>query len=333
MKVRSWCAAIAAVTLVAACGNGDDSEGSGGNGGGSGDLPEPLILGFVPSQENDKLVEDAEQLGDMLGKELGVDVETTVPTDYAGLVVAMGTDQAHIGMFGPVALVQAVDQSGAEVVLQSVRRDSSTYHTQWFTTNPDRFCEGDVVQAENPEGNTFSYCNGTDSAESGPVGEEALKELEEGETIMFVDASSASGYYYPATQVQSVAGFDPLNGIDGQFAGDHTNAVLAVQRGDAEVGVSYDDARNDLLEENPTIGEDVVVFAWSAEIPNDGVAVSGELSDEAQQAITDAFMVISETEEGATALESVYGIEGLVEADVEALDVAREVAANFGEEE
>src|SRR5690606_33961288 len=144
-----------------------------------------------------------------------------------------------------VALVQAVDQSGAEVVLQSVRRDSPTYHTQWFTNNPDRFCEGDVIQAENPEGNTFSYCNGTDTAESGPVGEEALKNLEPGETIMFVDASSASGYYYPATQVQKVAGLDPFDEIDAQFAGDHTNAVLAVARGDAEVGVSYDDARND----------------------------------------------------------------------------------------
>lgn len=330
MRIRAL-AALGAATLLtaalAACGTEDD----GGNGGtGANDWPDEIVLGLVPSQEVDQLVEDAEVLGDLLAEQLGISVSTYVPTDYAALVVAMETGQADIGMFGPIALVQAADRAGAVVTLQSVRRGTASYHTQWFTNNPDRFCQTDVVEAENPEGNTFRYCNGTDSASEGPVGEEALTSIEEGETIIFVDPSSASGYYYPATQIQSVAGIDPLSGLDGQFAGDHPGAVLAVYRGDAEVGVSFDDARNSLVEENPDIGEQVVVFAWSPEIPNDGVAINGDLPEDLREAITEAFLSIIETEEGAQAFLDVYEIEGLVPADLAAIDVARQVAANFG---
>lgn len=348
MKIRQWAAvAAAAAMLLAACGSDDPEQDAADDGpdtaetdeaddaddaDGTDDWPDEIILGLVPSQEVDQLVEDAQVLGDLLEAELGISIDTFVPTDYTALVVAMQTGQAHIGMFGPIALVQAADQAGAAVTLQSIRRGSSSYHTQWFTNadNVDRFCLDEVVQAENPEGNTFSYCNGTDSAEAGPIGEEALANIEEGETVYFVDAGSASGYYYPATQIQTVAGIDPIDGIDGQFAGSHQATVQNVQRGDAAVGVSFDDARNDLVEEDPNIGEDVIVFAWSEEIPNDGVAIAGDLPQSLQDAITQAFLDIIETEEGAQAFFDVYSIQGLVEADLEALDVARQVEANFG---
>jgi phosphonate transport system substrate-binding protein len=332
MKVRKWFATGAAavlVTALAACGVDEEEPGENGNG----DWPEEVILGLVPSQEVDQLVEDAQVLGDLLATELGIGVDTYVPTDYAALVVAMQTGQADIGMFGPIALVQAADRAGAEIRLQSVRRGSPSYHTQWFTNNPERFCQTEVVQAENAEGNTFSYCNGTEPpASEGPAGEDALSLIGEGETVIFVDASSASGYYYPATQIASVTGIDPLSGLDAQFAGNHQSAVLAVQRGDAEVGVSFDDARNDLVEETPEIGDEVVVFAWSSEIPNDGMAIRSELPQDLRDAITDAMMRIIQTEEGAQAFLDVYNIEGLVEADLAAIDIARQVAQNFGDQ-
>jgi phosphonate transport system substrate-binding protein len=332
MKVRKW-AALGAATLLAAamaaCGT-DDDAGDNGDPGDNG-WPDTIVLGLVPSQEVDQLVEDARVLGDLIAEELGIEVETYVATDYAALVVAMQTGQADIGMFGPIALVQAADRADAVITLQSVRRGTPSYHTQWFTNNPDRFCLTDVVEAENPEGNTFRYCNGTDSASAGPVGEEALGLIEEGESIMFVDPASASGYYYPATQIQAVAGIDPLTGLDAQFAGGHPGAVQAVYRGEYEVGVSFDDARNNLVEEIPDIGDEVVVFAWSSEIPNDGVAIRGDLPEDLREAITAAFLAVIATEAGAEAFFDVYSIEGLVPADLAAVDVARQVAANFGD--
>jgi phosphonate transport system substrate-binding protein len=316
--------AAAALTLgLAACGGG----GAGNGGGAGGSDPEELVLGLVPSQDVDQLVTDAEELGALLTDELGIPVTATVTDSYNALVVAMQAEQAHIGMFGPIALVQAIDQAGAEAVLQSVRFGSSTYVTQWYTNDPDRFCLDEVVTDEDG----FTFCNGTDTAEEGPVGEEALAETAQDEVIAFVDEGSASGYYYPATQLQE-AGLDIRNLTGAFFAGSHPNAVTAVADGDATVGVSFNDARTDLVEERPEIGREVTVFAWSEDIPNDGIAVAGTLSDDLKQRITDAFTTIAEDEEGLALLQAIYNIDGLVSADLDALDAARQVEANFGEQ-
>ncbi|MEX1161938.1 MAG: phosphate/phosphite/phosphonate ABC transporter substrate-binding protein [Nitriliruptor sp.] len=349
MKIRKWTALSAAAVLLAACGGTDDepedttteteatddgaeeTEDDGEAAAGE-DWPDELVLGLVPSQDMDKLVEDASVLGELLSEELGITVTTNITDDYTALVVAMGTGQADIGMFGPIALAQSVDQSDAVPILQSVRRGAATYHTQWFTNDPDRFCDDEPVEAENAEGFTYLYCNGTDAADAGPVGEDALNNIEEGETIFFVDEASASGYYYPATQLQQVAGIDPFGTeIDPQFAGGHPNAILAVLRGDGAIGTSFDDARNVVVEDEPAVAEDIVVFAWSTEIPNDGISVSGDLPEDLVQAITDAFLALAADEEGNAALFEVYEIEDLVEVDMAAIDEARAVAENFGD--
>lgn len=294
--------------------------------GGASEAPETLVVGLVPSQDVDQLILDGDVLAGLLSDELDMPVEVTVTDSYNALVVAMQAGQAHVGMFGPIALVQAVDRAGAEAVLQSVRFGSSSYVTQWYTNDPDRFCLDEIVTDD--EG--FTFCNGTDSAEGGPVGEEALALIAQDESIAFVDEGSASGYYYPATQLGE-AGLDPLNLTGSFFAGGHPNAVSAVARGDATVGVSFNDARGNVVDEIPTIGTDVTVFAWSTDIPNDGIAVGGDLPAELKTAITDAFLAIAGTESGVELLGSIYNIDGLVPADLAALDAARQVEANFGD--
>jgi phosphonate transport system substrate-binding protein len=340
MKMRKFAALTAAAMVLAACGTDEpetepDTDGTeetddGDDGEAAEEWPDSLVLGLVPSQDVDQLVEDASVLGELLEAELGITIEPVISEDYTALVVAMGTGQADIGMFGPIALAQSVDQAGAIPILQSQRRGATTYHTQWFTNDPDRFCDTEVVQAENPEGHTFSYCNGTDTATEGPVGAEALNNVEEGETIFFVDAASASGYYYPAIQLRETTGLDPFNDIDAQFAGGHPNAILAVLRGDAALGTSFDDARAVVMDDEPSVAEEIVVFAWSSEIPNDGVSVSGDLPQGLIDAITEAFLSIASTEEGLAALFDVYEIEDLVPVDMAAVDEARLVAESFG---
>ncbi len=322
-------AAIAAGIALAAtgCASGDSDTGEDA----APEAPESLVLGLVPSSDVDQVVTDGEALADLLSDELGIPVEVEVTDNYAGLIVAMQADQAQIGMFGPIGMVQAQDEAGAVPVLQSVRFGGSTYVTQWFTNDPDRFCLDDVVTVTDDDGFDFTFCNGTDASTEGPMGEDALALVEQDELIAFVDEGSASGYYYPATQLGEL-GLDPFDLSGAFFAGGHPNAVRAVYDGDAVIGTSFNDARGSVVEEANDVGETVTVFAYSTLIPNDGVAVSGSLSEEWQEMITDAFVTISETEEGAEALYAVYEIDGLVPADLDALDAARAVYENFGDQ-
>lgn len=277
---------------------------------------------------------NAQPLADYLTTALGIPVESLVPTDYTGLVVAMGTGQADIGAFGPFALIQAADESGADIILQSVRRGSTTYHSQWFTNKPETYCADAVVttvapsQEDTPQDVTLGFCNGTDTATVGPLGDEALAKVPAGSTVAFVEQASASGYIFPAVQLMN-AGIDPVSDITPLFAGTHDATVAAVCKGDAEVGVSFNDARL-LAAAVAACGTDMsntVVFALSPEIPNDGVAVAGDLDAGLKQQIADALLAYGETEEGSAVLTSIYRISKFAPADLASLDIVREAAA------
>lgn len=285
-----------------------------------------LVLVFTPSVEADVIANSGAELATLLSEELGITVSTFPVDTYPAAVTAFETGQAQIGMLAPALMVAAVDRAGAEPVLTVSRFGGSTYVTQWMTNDPDRFCLTEVVEVDG-----MAFCNGTDgSPASGPAGEDALALITPDDAIAFVEADSASGYYFPVTQLIDLGVIESPDELGNAFfAGGHPDAVLALSRGEAVVGTSFNDARGDVLEEVPTIGTDLVVFAWSSDIPNDGIAVAGDLDPELKTAITDAFLAIASTEEGLAVLDELYNVEALDPADISKLDVVRQVVENF----
>jgi phosphonate transport system substrate-binding protein len=301
------------------------------------EMPEELVIGFVPSSEAAQLVEDIQPLADYLSEQLGIPVEGFVSNDYTGMVTAMETGQAQIAALPPYGLLQAMDRAGAEVILQSERFGSGTYHTQFFTNDPDKYCtdepEENIRILEDVE-YTFLNCNGTsrenEESPEGPVGVEALDNVEEGTVVSFVEQTSASGYIFPATVFIS-RGINPETDISPIFPGSHPASVIAVCQGQAEVGVSFDDARSGAVTDCD-VTNNAVVFAYGPEIPNDGVAVAGDLPDELKEQITQALMDYAETEEGAAVLESIYEITAFTEPNLEALEIVRQAVDELGYE-
>ena len=320
---------LAAGALLAGCAAAQDAP-----------APDRLVLGLVPAAEVDRVAVAADGLAALLSAELGLPVETTVSGDDAALVAAMRIGRADVGLFDPIALVRAVDEDGLVPVLQTVRGGTASMHTQWMTNDPARFCTTPVVEVEavevedaevedgeEREDRVLTYCNGTDTAVTGPVGEDALARIADGDPVLFVGERSVPGHYAPVTQIQELTGLDPLTGLDAQFVGDDAASVRAVAAGEVPVGVSTDDART--LVEDADVGARATVFAWSAELPHDGVAVRGGLPAEFRQRVADAMTAVVDTPEGAAAFAAVYGIEGLVPLDPAALDVARRVEENI----
>lgn len=344
MKVRTWAAAALAASLFATACGGDDAtdteteeptgsettteaptgEGSEAAGDRS-DWPEKLVLGLVPSREADKLVESAQPLADALAEALGIEVEAFVPQDYTALTEAMASGQADIGAFGPLGVVRAIDQAGVEFILQSERFGSYTYHTQYMTNDPDTYCTDEPTADEDG----FLFCNGTLEADEGPAGADAIAQLEAGTTLAYVDPTSTSGYLIPALQMIE-AGVD-VDGLESSFSGGHDASVLAVYNGDVEVGLSFDDARGTIEEQFPDVGEKVVVFAYSEEIPNDGFVIRADLPDSLKQAVVDAMLEYASTDAGKETLNAIYEIDGLREGDEAELDVVRRADAELGD--
>jgi phosphonate transport system substrate-binding protein len=340
MKVFRPLAVLAALALlITACtGDSPSAEASAEGSAAASDAdpfaawPDELVMGFVPSREAGQLVDSIDALTGVLATELSemsgkdITVEGTVPSDYTGLVTAMETDQAHIGAFGPFSLLQARDRAGAEIILQSERFGSPTYHTQFMTNNPDAYCDDEPVVSD--EENGWLNCNGTADADQGPVAEEKVGTVPEGTTVAFVNQASASGYIFPATIFLN-AGIDPTTDLDPLYFEGHDGTVIAVCEGDAEVGVSFDDARG-AAETNCDIASNVVVFAYGPEIPNDGWAVAGDLPQNLKDAIKQILLDYAATEEGQATLFELYEIDNLVEADPEAFDIVEQAAEQLG---
>jgi phosphonate transport system substrate-binding protein len=346
MRARTWMAAAAALSLFATACGGDDltetdtdtatgteteagapaDEGTEAAADDRSDWPDRLVLGLVPSREADVLVENAEPLGEALSERLGIEVETFVPQDYTGLTEAMASGEADIGAFGPLGVLRAIDRANVEFILQSSRFGSFTYHTQYMTNDPDTFCLDEPQEDEDG----FLYCNGTLDADEGPAGADAIALIDEDTRLAYVDPTSASGYLIPALQMIE-AGVD-IDAIQSTFSGGHDASVIAVANGDVEVGLSFDDARGTVVDENPEIGQQAIVFAYSEEIPNDGFVIRSDLPDSLKQAVIDAMLEYAETDEGQEVLNSIYEINGLREADEADLDVIRRADEELGDE-
>jgi phosphonate transport system substrate-binding protein len=297
--------------------------------------PEELEIGFVPSTDAGALEEDIQPLAVYLSDALGMPVRGKVASSYPALVTALQTGQTHIGALPPLGMVQAVDVAGAEVILQSVRFGSPTYHTQFFTNAPDKYCNDEpVVNARREAGEMllFLNCNGTerpfDGSRVGPIGLDALQEVEQGTNVAFTRAGSSSGYIYPAT-VLANQGIDPMTDLYAMFTGEHDRAVITVCSGEAEVGVSYDDARPDTTTDCD-VSESVVVFAYGPEIPNDGIAVSGDLSDGLRDRVKQALLDYAATEEGAAVLDTIYNINAFADPDLDSLQLVRDAVEKLG---
>ena len=316
------------------------------------DWPEKVIFGFIPSEQGEELVNDIQPFMDYLTDTVGVEFEGVVTADYNGLVVAMGTDQADFGAFGPFGYVQAKDQyPDLEVIIQAIRFGSDLYHGQWFT-NDASICDedpvpgalerdgGDVVLKDPTEvkalqvGWTFGdaglepeFLDDGTAVDPGLACQASIDSVV-GRSIAFGSSTSTSASVFPQLQMLN-AGID-VEAQNFEFLGSHDATVEAVYNGDFDIGVSFDDARRNLRRENPDVGSKVIVFNITDDIPNDVVAVRGELPDTLIDATYDAIAAFLETDDGEAIFDEIYGWTDIRRANEADFEIVRDAAAKLG---
>ena len=301
--------------LLAACCSGDQVDERG--------WPKELVLGLVPALEADALVDNLDPLAQHLEAELGVPVRSFVPQDYTGLVEALGSGRADIGMLPPFAAMLGARRYDIEPILISTRRGETGYRPQWFTNDPS-VCETEIEYVERlcdsrqvgrpSEIRRFAQCQGS-------------LESMRGESVAFVEPNSTSGFLFPAVQLMQM-GIETETDLRALFVGRHDATVLAVYAGDTRFGVSYDDARNMVCGRYPDVGEKVIVFEYAPMLPNDGVQVRAGLPDDLRQAIKDAFIGLAEAQahlpDDEKVLWILYEIDGFTQVTEGVYDPVRE---------
>ncbi len=151
-----------------------------------------------------------------------------------------------------------------------------------------------------------------------------------GRSVSFTSATSTSGGVFPQLQLFN-EGIDIENDIEYSYLISHTDSVAAVYNGDFDIGLSFDDARRGLREDNPDVGTKVIVFNITSEIPNDVISYNtNSISSDLAQAIFDATKAFLATEEGEAIFDEIYGWTDIQETTDSDFDVVREAAQKLG---
>ena len=298
-----------------------------------------ITFGFVPSAEQADLQDNIKPLMKVLSDGLGIEVEGFVTSDYSGLLVAMGAGQADIGAFNTLGYVNALNAfpTRLEAIAKVVRYGSGSYHGTFWTTDASVCSSDPVIGAfENIDGKVTLVEGSATSppdvkalqvgwgfGDSGLIPEvrnidgvdvtlspgyacEAPLSVMLGQEVLFVEEGSTSGYLYPSLQLKN-AGIDYTKDITQRFAGSHDGVISGLYNGDAKFGVTYDDARRTIRKTNPDVGEKIIAFNITEEIPNDVVAVRSDLPADMKEKI---YQILSEyiaTDEGAAVMDEIYG--------------------------
>lgn len=250
----------------------------------------PIVMSFVPSGDTQDIITSGDQLAEMIEERTDLVVEANVGTDFAAVREAMGAGQAHIGWLNTFNYVLANEEYGVDAALVT-QRFGATYYNGQINVNAD-------------------------------AGIESIADLE-GKVMCWVDPNSTSGYIIPRIMLQA-EGINPdedfANTVE---AGSHDNVIIQVYNGECDAGATFVDARTNVEEDFPDVTEQVEVLATTSDIPNDNVSFIEEFPEDKREQIVNALLEISESEEGQEALNTLYSIEGLQEAEDSFYDAFR----------
>ncbi len=259
---------------------------------------EGLVLAFIPQENPEKLMTDAEVISAWLADELGVPVRGFVTADHAAAVEALRNGSADISFMGALPYVLANRHIGATILLAEVYRGMASYTGRIF------------VRADS--------------------GIEQLADLR-GRSIAFADPISESGYLYPLDTFVEAGllerGEEPRRFFGRVFfAGGYQQAIQAVVAGLVDAaGVSQ---YADLLLA-PAQQAEVRWIAESRPIPSHTVIARQDLDPDLRARFVAAMLKLNEPE-NSYLLQHVYGPDGYVLPDPAAYEEVAELATAYG---
>ena len=268
-----------------------------------GHSPKVLRVGFVPAEDASQVVQNAQPIVEILQKQLGMEVQPFVATDYTGVVEALRVDKLDIAFLTPASYVLAKNEANVKVVLKSERKGSPYYYAAIITR-----------------------------ADSG------IKKLEDlrGKTFAFGDPLSTSANVFPRKMFHE-RGIDPVRDFKQiLYSGGHDATVLAVFNRKVDAGATYanspdskDTAWMRYLK-NPEEQKQIHAIAFSEPIPADNLVINGNLEEGIAKKVEQIFLELSRDPKGKQMLRDLYQIDGFVPATDKDYDSVRAAFAIAG---
>jgi phosphonate transport system substrate-binding protein len=262
-----------------------------------------LRVGFVPSEDAQQVMQNAQPIVEILRKQLAMEIQPFVATDYTGVVEALRANKLDIAFLTPASYVLAKNEANVRVVLKSERKGIPYYYAAIITR-----ADSGINKLEDLRGRTFA----------------------------FGDSLSTTGNVFPRKMFKD-HGIDPVRDFKQiLFSGGHDATVLAVLNGKVDAGATYansPDSKDTAWMRYLKNTEDVKkihAIAFSEPIPADNLVLSPSIDDALAKKIEAAFIEISRDPAGKKMLRELYQIDGFVPATDQDYDSVRRAFADAG---
>jgi phosphonate transport system substrate-binding protein len=256
-----------------------------------------LRVGFVPAENVQEVARNAQPIVDILHRELKIEVQPFVATDYTGVVEALRSNKLDIAFLTPASYVLAKGEADVRVVLKSQRKGSPYYYAAIITQR-----DSDI---------------------------QSLKDLRN-KTFAFSDVVSTTGHIIPIKMFKE-NGIDPARDFKNViYSGGHDATVLAVLNRKVDAGATFanspnsNDAAWTQYLKNPQEQKKIRAIAYSEPIPADNLVISSHLDPALAKRIEETFLALSQNPEGKKMLRDLYKIDGFVSATDQDYDSVRE---------
>ena len=265
--------------------------------------PKILRVGFVPAEDAQQVMQNAQPIVEVLRKRLNMEVQPFVATDYTGVVEALRVNKLDIAFLTPASYVLAKNEANVRVILKSERKGIPFYYAAI------------IVRADS--------------------GIRTLDDLR-GKTFAFGDSLSTTGNVIPRRMLKE-RGIDPVREFKQiLFSGGHDATVLAVLNGKVDAGATYanspdgsDTAWMRYLKDDRE-AKKIRAIAFSEPIPADNLVVNAKLDRSLIEKIEQVFIDLSRDPDGKKMLRELYQIDGFVTASDGDYDSVRQAFADAG---
>lgn len=193
-----------------------------------------------------------------VAKELGVDFELAVTTDWAGMAVAMASGNLDLAWMGPWGYIIANNSTDCQAIA-TVKYDDKPIYYSIVVGRPD------LKVAKFPQDT-------------------------KGMSISFAEIGSTSGWLIPTWYAKEVWKIDPKTYWKYTEGASHPANEIAVQAGQTDLATDYDRNRNAMISSGRIKAESTKIYWTSDPLPNDAIAVPKgtpkEFSDRVQKILT-----------------------------------------------
>ena len=248
----------------------------------------PVIFGYVLSEEDIARINAAEDVAFLISEETGYAIENRIFPDFASLAEAVLAGEIHLFWPTPLEYLSLSEQGVADVLLMTNHLGVFAYGVQFMTNEADTFTAFFDPETGQNEGEMIY----------------ALQQFA-GTRPCFLNPDSLPGYYVPQGLLAQAS--TPI--LDPVFVYDYSAIIRALYiEGICDFGIGYalvGDPRlaGDIMQDIPE-AQDTVEVIWQTEgvIPNISLSTSPGLPLNMQVQFQEAFLDLTDSPDGLTAV-------------------------------